>query len=425
MKTRNKGVLIVVAACLAAFLACGTAVAAVRTISGVTIRVGLNVQPGDTLPNIDIVYDTTDAQDNGAYAATNSTKYSIRDTEWITNEDRYVAIGDQPKMRIYLETSDLNYAFRGSYSSSNVTIKGGTFISARREADGELAVVVALNGVKGQYDAPVSAEWRDSGYGRAIWNVDWDSRDEYIEATTTGYYDVYLYRGNTVVHKLEEYRGTSYNFYPYMTRKGTYHYKVRTVPHTEVEKQYGKKSEWLESDEIYIDEENVSDGSGRVDANGVLESTAQVGWIQSDGTWYFRYPNGTYQTNGWLKLNNIWYLFDASGKMLTGWQQVKGLWYFMQTDGAMVTGWIKAGDYWYYLNTLADGGVEGAMHTGWLNVGGKVYYLNSDGTMAEGWREIDGKFYYFYPGYGYMATNTWIGTYFYVDANGVWVPNPQ
>ncbi len=396
--------------------------ATARALTGASIRVGVTINPGDTLPDITILQDdTTKSQDYPSYVVTNSDKYAVRYAEWVTSDDRYLSIGDQPRMRVYLEITNSDYAFRGSYSSSNITIRGGTLVSARRASNDELEVVITLNGIKGQYSAPVSAEWRDSGYGRAVWNQDYDLYDEYINSTISGYYDVYLYRGNTVVHKVEDYHGTSYNFYPYMTRKGTYFFRVRTVPHTEQEKKYGTKSEWLDSDEIYIDEENVSDGSGQTGIdNGVAAGTTQTGWIQSNGVWYFRYPNGQYQTNGWLQLNGIWYLFDSGGRMLTGWQQSNGAWYYMQTNGAMQTGWIKAGEKWYYLNTTADG-VEGAMHTGWLTSGGKRYYLDSSGAMMEGWQEIDKKFYYFYPGYGYMATNTTIDTYFPVGADGAWV----
>lgn len=417
----HRRVLAVVLACLMVFGICGTVSAADRAISSATIRVGLTIEPGDMLPDdIKIYYDSYDVQPDKAYVGTNSERYQIRYAEWVTSSNRYVAIGELPKLRVYLEANEGN-AFRGSYGSGSVTVKGGTFVSARREGDGELAVVISVP-VKGTYAAPVDAQWRDRGLGKAEWNTDVDLYDDYITATSSGYYDVYLYRGNTIVHRLEDYHGTSYNFYPYMTREGTYYFKVRTVPHTESQKKYGKKSEWLDSDEFYIDKENVSDGSGQTNVDGVVAGTTDVGWIQSNGTWYFRYPNGKYQTNGWLKLNGIWYLFDGNGRMLTGWQQVNGQWYYLQSNGAMYSGWLKAGNSWYYLNTVADGGIEGAMHTGWLNNGGKFYYLNSSGVMLEGWQEIDKKFYYFYPGYGYMATNTMIGAYFYVDANGVWVP---
>lgn len=439
MKRRdgNRRALTVLVICLLTFLMCGTSLAATNTINGVTVRVGLNVEAGSTLPSIAVDNASTDKkEDDSAYVGTNSEKYDVRDAvwdDWETDQDQYLSIGEQPRMAIYLEAEE-GYTFRSSYSSSSVTVKGGKLVRARRDGDGILEVIVALNPVKGQYLAPYSAEWSDGSFGRAVWDmdIDYDDRDEYYDTVTSGYYDVYLYRGNTIVHKLEEYHGTSYNFYPYMTKRGTYRFQVRTVPHTTAQKEYGTRSEWVESDDLYVDEDEVSDGSGREDPqerpsgrpSGTPSGTTQVGWIFSDGTWYFRYPDGKYQTNGWLKLNNIWYLFDSSGRMLTGWQQVKGLWYYMQPDGAMVTGWLRDGNYWYYLNTLADGGVEGSMRTGWLVLGGRFYYLNDDGTMVEGWRGIDGTYRYFYPGSGYMATNTWIDTYFYVDGNGIWQPNP-
>ncbi len=400
-----------------------TALAATKAISSVSIRVGVNVEAGNYLPDEPAQVDDTETHDDmEAYAGCKSDKYEIGDVEWVSTTNRILAVGDRPRMRIYLQagsSGDYDYAFRGTYSSSNVTVKGGTFVSARRNSANELEVVVAVNGVKGQYEVPASAEWRNSGYGKAVWNRENDWDDDYTNAIASGYYDVYLYRGSTIVKKLEDYHGTSYDFYPYMTKKGTYYYKVRSVPHTEDQKKYGKKSDWLDSDEVYIDEQHVSDGTGQVDGNGISTGSDQVGWIQNGNIWYYRYPDGSYQKNGWLQLGGIWYLFDGDGKMLTGWQTKDGQTYFLQDSGAMYTGWLKAGEMWYYLNRLQDGGIEGAMRTGWLTRDGKTYYLKSNGAMAEGWTQADGNWYYFYPGYGYKATNTTIDT-FPVDADGIW-----
>lgn len=399
-----------------------SAFAATKSITSVSIRVGTDVEVGDHLDdNIELIDDSLDTR-SGSYAATNSTKYYVRDAEWVTSAREYMKVGQEPKMRVYLYVNDDDYAFRGTYSSSNVSIKGGTYVSARKNG-GELEVVIKLNGIKGEYPVPADASWKESGLGKAVWNQELGSdRDMYGESITSGYYDVYLYRGSSVVKKLEDYKGTSFNFYPYMTKAGSYTFKVRTVPHTESEKKYGTRSGWLESDELYIDKENVSDGTGQIAGNGSSGdgvSTDKVGWIQSGDIWYYKYPDGTFQKNSWLKINNIWYLFDADGRMLTGWQTKNGLTYYLQGSGAMYCGWIKAGDYWYYLNHLEDGGVEGSMRTGWLVNNGKTYYLKPNGAMAEGWNLVEGNWYYFYPGYGYKATNTTIDT-FYVDANGIW-----
>ena len=217
--------------------------------------------------------------------------------------------------------------------------------------------------------------------------------------------------------KVEGLKATSYNFYPYMTKAGTYSFKVRTVPYTESEKKYGKKSDWTESDEVYLPEEKVSDGSGQ--ESGTPGTTGQVGWIKDGNNWYFKYPDGTYQKNNWAKINEKWYLFDSNGAMLTGWQQRNNLWYYLNDQGAMVTGWVVSNNKWYYLNPSTTTGVEGAMLTGWIAYNNKWYCTDASGAMLEGWREVDGSWYYFYPGEGSKAVNTTIDG-FPVDGNGVW-----
>ncbi|EIW26345.1 cell wall binding repeat-containing protein, partial [Pelosinus fermentans A11] len=164
------------------------------------------------------------------------------------------------------------------------------------------------NPLKGTYNSPESASWGDSGIGDAEW-----SEGEY----SSGAYDVYLYRGKTIIQKVECLKKTSYNFYPYMTKAGSYIFKVRTTSGTETEKKYGKKSEWTESDEAYLTEENVSDGSGQ---NGSWNSNSEVGWIRKGNTWYYKYPDGTYQKS-WANINNKWYMFNSSGMMVIGWKQ--------------------------------------------------------------------------------------------------------
>ena len=419
MKKRWRYVAAAIMMCVMTIAASITSLAATKTISSVTIRVGTDVEAGDTLDDsIDVYTNTLDVK-TGTYASTNSERYSIRDAEWVTSTTKYLTVGDEPKMRVYIYIDDDDYAFRGTYSSSNVKIKGGTFVSAKRSSN-ELEVVVKVSGIKGAYPAPSDAGWKNSPLGTAIWSKNTDSdRDAYGESITSGYYDVYLYRNGKSVKRLEAVKGNTYNLYPYMTKAGTYSYKVRTVPYTTEQKKYGEKSDWTESDELYIDTKHVSDGTGQMDNSNTVGSNTQVGWVQVGDTWYYKYPDGSLQKDSWLKINNIWYLFDKEGKMLTGWQVKNGRTYYLQSSGAMYTGWIKSGDLWYFLNRPQDGDVEGAMRTGWLNYNGKVYYLLSSGAMAEGWTQVDNNWYYFYPGYGYEAVNTTIDT-FYVDANGIW-----
>ena len=380
--------------------------ATVKTISSVTINVGLDeITTGDTIPS-ETSFSTT--SEEGDYVYTNSNRYEVSDLDWITSDSKEMKIGSQPKMKVTLYATDSDeYAFKGGYQSSNVTIKGGTYVSSNRSGTDTLYVTFTFKPIKGTYDSPEDAYWRDSGFG----NAKWSSVDNSSDA-----YDVYLYRGSTIIKKVEKLKATSYNFYPYMTKEGTYSFKVRTVPYTDSEDKYGKRSDWTESEEVYLPEEKVSDGRGQ---DSDVVSSGDVGWIKSGNTWFYRYPDGSYLKNNWSKINNIWYLFDNDGAMLTGWRQKGDKWYYFNNDGAMLKGWIKSGNKWYYCNPSTTEGVEGAMVTGWISYNNKWYYADSNGVMQEGWNEVDGNWFYFYPGEGSKAVNTTISG-FVVDGEGIW-----
>ncbi len=98
-------------------------------------------------------------------------------------------------------------------------------------------------------------------------------------------------------------------------------------------------------------------------------------WVQSGSRWWYKHADGSYKTNGWEKINGVWYRFDNSGWMQTGWVK-DGSWYYLEGSGAMKTGWLKDNGSWYYLQD------SGAMKTGWMKVSGKWYYAYSSGALA-------------------------------------------
>lgn len=118
---------------------------------------------------------------------------------------------------------------------------------------------------------------------------------------------------------------------------------------------------------------NENTNSGQ--KNGVNHSQYFGSWIQSNGRWWFKHNDGSYTSNGWEKINGVWYRFDNSGWMQTGWVK-DGSWYYLDSSGAMKTGWLKDNGSWYYLDSL------GAMKTGWMKVSGKWYYAYSSGALA-------------------------------------------
>ncbi|MCC2164869.1 N-acetylmuramoyl-L-alanine amidase family protein [Brotaphodocola catenula] len=396
-----------------------------KAVTKVTLRVDSKLKPGDTLPSISYNNsgESTSVGDGEIVVSNTSDTYSIVDAEWTTSTSKVMEVGQQPQMKLTLRPNSVGgdqYQFKGTYRSSNVSIRKADFVSASKSG-GDLIVKVKVRAVEGTFSAPDNAYWKDNSKGTARWDEPEDGG--------TGRYEVELRRGSSKVYSTET-NNRSFNFYPYMTKKGTYTFRVRTIAKTTKEKDYGDKSDWVESDEIYLAEEDVSDGSGQesgstITAGGPGTSNTpggniNVGWRQSGGNWYFYYPDGSYQKNGWSMIGGSWYLFNSSGQMLTGWQTINGQTYYLSDSGAMLTGWIQWGGRWYYLNTTPDQ-YQGALVKGrWWTVNGKACYLGADGARATGWTQVDGNWYYFYPDSGARAENTYVDS-FYVDQNGVWV----
>lgn len=382
-------------------------VLAASYINNVSISLDIDLVSGDTLPDLTAGY----TSDNDAEVKiSNNTRYDIENVEW-SKDVKEVEMGKTYNLKVTLGALG-DYEFRNSYNSTKVTVKGGTFVSARRgNSDDELVVTVKTKKVEGVLDIPDDADWKSTNFKNGNFGVaKWDRVEDAA-------YDVALLRNNKVVHKVEDLKKTSYNFYPYMTKEGEYTFRVRAVPANSDVEDYADKSEWTYSDYLYVEEDEVSDGTGQGaedpgDGTPNITNPEQVGWIANHGKWFFRYPDGTYLRNSWGKIGGLWYLFDDNGEMLTGWHNRNNHYYYMNSSGAMHTGWLLDNNIWYYLNP------DGAMHTGWLTENGATYYLESSGAMVTGWKEVGGQWYYFYPD-GHKAVNEVISG-FYVDYNGIW-----
>ena len=179
-----------------------------------------------------------------------------------------------------------------------------------------------------------------------------------------------------------------------------------------------------------------------------------IGWQVIDGADYFFTGNGAMAKNQWSgsyylgaggkMVSNAWvgvYHVGADGAYQKGWLKLEEGWYYLGTSGAVQTGWIQVGNNWYY-------GQPGSENPGllleekWLNLGNATYYFKAGGYMAISWQVIDGEDYFF-TGSGAMAKSQWSGSYYlkedgkmarnewvdggkyFVNENGVWVPNAK
>jgi len=111
--------------------------AAVKTITSVTIYAGLEeIASGETLP-AESSFKTNEG--TGNYVYTNNDRYEVTDLDWVTSDSKEMKVGSEPKMKVTLRaTNSDDYAFKGGYQSSNVSIKGGTYVSASRSGSDTL-----------------------------------------------------------------------------------------------------------------------------------------------------------------------------------------------------------------------------------------------------------------------------------------------
>jgi len=235
---------------------------------------------------------------------------------------------------------------------------------------------------------------------------------------------------------------------------------------------------WLGADGKMATNAWVDNGRYYVDANGAWVKGAQKpavaqkqGWVQSGGAWYF-YHQGQIVRNAWV--GSYW--LGADGKMATS-AWVDGGRYYVGANGVWdknakkpeapkpvekKQGWVKEGNTWYYFENGTVARNKWIGSTYWVGADGKMatsswvdngrYYVGPNGAWVkdakksvekkQGWVKEGNTWYYFENGTvarnkwigstywvgadGKMATSAWVdnGRY-YVDANGAWVKDAK
>ena len=191
-------------------------------------------------------------------------------------------------------------------------------------------------------------------------------------------------------------------------------------------------------------------------------------WIFENGSWYYRYSDGS-NCIGLVNINGQTYYLNDSGVMCTGWVNL-GEWYYFQGNGAAVKNawvgnyylgsdgkmlrnrwinqyyvgsdgawvpsaqewnWVKEGNNWKYQSSKNGNCAtnewklinqkwyyfdkNSIMVTGLRDIAGQTYYLDNSGAMRTGWINL-GEWYYF-QGNGAAVKNAWVGNY-YLGSDG-------
>lgn len=183
-------------------------------------------------------------------------------------------------------------------------------------------------------------------------------------------------------------------------------------------------------------------------------------WVTTKEGNKYRYSNGSYAKNAWIKINNKVYYLNNKGICETGWFTYKDNSYYASSNGQLyVKKWLtKDGDRYYF----QANGVCAKFK--WLTIGNKqyfflksgkqakskmftykdkTYFVNKNGTKVKAtWVKTGGQMYYFdkagvrlekkwikYKGeYRYLGTDgkivkkAWVGNY-YVNEDGIRLKN--
>ncbi len=250
-----------------------------------------------------------------------SNQYSVGNVDILNDDnDGIWKNTDIPRISVTLDAAD-GYYF--SVAKDNVKIKGGTYVSGKRE--GSYALVVTV-------DLPSLLE--NVGEIDMAW---WESNHEggWSPAENAGCYEVRLYRDGKVVGSAQKVSEPKIDFGSRMRKEGNYTFRVRAV---NVKKEENK-TEWREAETVtYIDSaaaENMRARYGNEIPSYLTEpgqmldgSQARDGWNRDDRGWWYRNGDGSYTVNNWQEIDGKWYYFNSDGYMVTGWIDWQGKSYY-------------------------------------------------------------------------------------------------
>lgn len=307
-------------------------------ISSVSLKITSDIEAGHDYGDVNVT--------------TSNSRYFIEEFYVTNTPEGEWKKGARPKVRVTLITDEGEYYFKSGFSKSDVSLtgKGATVSSVSRSSSTKLVVNItldALGGSSGGYDLEVYGVGWDGDTGYGYWEHSEDGKR----------YELKIYRGNSLLNSSTlTTSDNTYNFSSYITRSGTYTFRVRAVYNS------SNKGEWIDSDDWYVDSQTAREFGNSSSSSSSSSSSTSVNtsnsslispgnsssgaWLQDSVGWWYCNADRSYTINGWQSINNKWYYFNERGYMVTGWVLWKNAYYYCGPDGAMLTNtWTPDGYY--------------------------------------------------------------------------------
>lgn len=278
-----------------------------------------------------------DREGGSVDATTSNTRYYVEEVSVTNTPSGEWRRGTRPKVKITLGANEDSYYFKSGFSKSSVSLSGtdATVTSVSRSSSTRLVVNVTLAALtenNGEYDLGVyDVQW-DENAGQAYWEGGEDCKR----------YELKVYRGSTLLNStVITTSNTNHSLAGYITRSGTYSFKVRGMYSSSY------KGDWIDSGEWYVDTETAKEMKKMAASGDPASSTNTTGaWLRDNTGWWYCNADRSYTVNNWQYINNKWYFFDGRGYMVTGWVFWKDVYYYCGPDGDMWTNaWTPDGYY--------------------------------------------------------------------------------
>ena len=266
----------------------------------------------------------------------------------------------KPKISVVLESESGEYYFPSGFSKNDIELDGvdGKITGVSRKSATKLVVTVTLNEIEGDDD---DEDDEDDEYILTLEECYWDEEQAYAVwdgAEDAKKYEIKFYRsgsdsplndGTITTEDSEYYAGA------YITKSGSYYFKVRAVYNSSHKGSWETSDGWLvDTDRAEEITEEYRASGGSYSGTGIsgetsptLTGSSSGAWLKDSVGWWYCNADHSYPANCWQLINDRWYFFNGAGYMTTGWILWNNIYYYCDpSSGAMLTNtWTPDGYY--------------------------------------------------------------------------------